>query len=147
MKLTELKIKLEDFLNDKSLHLFDLEYSKKDNILTVLIDENLSLDDLENLSNEISKFMDDYDEEFDAYILDVCNVGAERPIRNDEEIMKAIDSYIYIKTKEKEYYGYLKEFNNDELLIAYKDKTRDKTITLNKIEIKKIRYAVSFKGE
>lgn len=139
-----LKEKLSEFIETKSYHLFDLEYSKKDNILTVLIDETLSLDELEVLSNEISTFMDKYDEDLDAYILDVCNVGAERPIRNDEEIKKAVGSYIYVKTKDNEYNGTLDKFEDDLLEISYKEKTRNKIVTINKNDIKKIRYAVSF---
>lgn len=144
MNIKELKEKLETFIETKSLHLFDLEYSKKDNILTVLIDETLSLDELEVLSNEISKFMDEYDEELDAYILDVCNVGAERPIRNSKEIKEALGSYIYVKTKDKEYNGTLDKYEDNVLTISYKDKTRNKVVTVNENEIKKIRYAVSF---
>lgn len=147
MELNKIRKDLELFLEEKGLHLFDCSFNKHEAIFSILIDETLNMDELESLSNDLSKFMDKYDEEFDNYILDVSNVGIERPIRNDEEIIKAINSYIYVKTKDKELNGTLKSFENDELLISYKDKTRSKEITLNKKDIKKIRYAVNFKGE
>ena len=147
MELNKIRKDLELFLEEKDLHLFDCSFNKHEGIFSILIDETLNMDELESLSNDLSKFMDKYDEEFDNYILDVSNVGIERPIRNDEEIINAINSYIYVKTKDKELNGTLKSFENDELLISYKDKTRSKEITLNKKDIKKIRYAVNFKGE
>ena len=147
MELKKIKKDLESFLKEKDLHLFDCSFNKHEKIFSILIDETLNMDELEKVSNELSIFMDKYDDEFDNYILDVSNVGIERPIRNDEEILKAINSYIYIKTNDKELNGTLKSFENDKLVISYKDKTRSKEITLNKKDIKKIRYAVNFKGE
>ena len=147
MDIKRIKKELEEFLLTKNLHLFDCSFNKHEKIFSILIDESLNMEELEIISNELSNFMDKYDDEFYNYILDVSNVGIERPIRNDEEIKKAIGSFIYIKTKDKEYNGFLDEFDGNELVLSYKDKTRDKVVKMNKKDIKNIRYAVNFKGE
>ena len=147
MNLEKIRPKLEEFLENHSYHLFDLSFSKKDSILTILIDESLNMEELEEISGLLSNFMDDYDQELDNYFLDISSVGIERPIRNKEEIIKAIGSYIYIKTKDKDYYGYLDTYENKEISISYLEKNIKKKASIKEEEIKEMRYAVDFKGE
>ena len=145
MNTDKIKKEIEGFLSSKGMKLFDLQYSKKDQTLTVLLDEKLSMDELEEVSNEISQLLDKYEDEFvDNYFLDVSTVGAERPIRNKEELKDAVGEYIYVKVKGNEYYGTLHSFENETLTLKVKDKTREKDVLIEYPEIKKVRYAVKF---
>ncbi len=145
MNTDKIKKEIEGFLSSKGMKLFDLQYSKKDQTLTVLLDEKLSMDELEEVSNEISQLLDKYEDEFvDNYFLDVSTVGAERPIRNKEELKDAVGEYIYVKVKGNEYYGTLHSFENETLTLKVKDKTREKDVLIEYPQIKKVRYAVKF---
>ena len=145
MNLDAIRKDLEEFLSERKLTLFEMNYHKKDQTLEVLIDEDISLDDLEQVSNEISAFLDKYDDEFaGTYILDVSHVGAERPIRNEAELLKAIGSYIYVKSKDSEYYGTLKSYEEGILSLEVKDKTKTNRVSVPYAKTKKVRYAVEF---
>ena len=68
----------------------------------------------------------------------------ERPIRNEEEVRDAVGEYIYVKTKDNEYYGTLTSFNNGMMNLKVKDKTREKDVSIEYSKTKKVRYAVKF---
>lgn len=145
MNLDKIKSALNQFLDEKQLKLFEITYQKNDEVLTVLLDETLNMDQLEKVSNEISVFLDQYEDEFkDNYFLDVSNVGAERPIRNESELLEAVNKYIYVKANKQEYYGYLKDYDKGIMTLQVKDKNRSKDIQIDYKDAKKVRYAVEF---
>ena len=144
MKLDELKVNLSKEIETLGYHLYSLNYLKKDKILEVLIDESIDLDEVSKLSEEVSKIMDKYDDDFDEYLLDVASAGCEREIKTDEEIKRAIGSYVHLKTSTLEIDGTLKEYKDNVLEIEYLDKTRKKTVIENINNVKKLRYAVKF---
>lgn len=144
MNLDNLKKKLEVFLKKEGLILYDLSYQKKDHILSVVLDNKLDLDKIEVISNKISEYMDKNDEEFENYILDVTTVGAERPIRNENEVLGAVNSYVYVETKKESLNGTLIEFKDGKLTIEYMDKTRKKMAVIDYKEVKEMRYAIKF---
>ena len=145
MNLDKIKSALNQFLDEKQLKLFEITYQKNDEVLTVLLDETLNMDQLEKVSNEISLFLDQYEDEFkDNYFLDVSNVGAERPIRNESELLEAVNKYIYVKANKQEYYGYLKDYDKGIMTLQVKDKNRSKDIQIDYKDAKKVRYAVEF---
>lgn len=145
MDLNKIKAILEDFSKENQLELFDVSYQKTSLILSVLFDNDLDLDKLEEVSSKLSSYLDKYEDEFDDnYFLDVSTVGVERPIRNEEELNKAVGSYIYVKTKENEYYGTLHSFNNGVLALKVKDKNRSKDVSVEYSKTKQVRYAVEF---
>ena len=145
MDLSRVKKSLQEFVEEKGMKLFEVTYHKKDATLSVLLDEKLNMDELEKISQEISDHLDRFEDEFDDnYLLDVSTVGVERPIRNEEELLEAIGAYIYVKTKEREYYGTLKSFEEGTLLLETKEKNRTKDVSVDYSQIKRIRYAVQF---
>ena len=145
MNLDKIKSALNQFLDEKQLKLFEITYQKNDEVLTVLLDETLNMDQLEKVSNEISAFLDQYEDEFkDNYFLDVSNVGAERPIRNESELLEAVNKHIYVKANKQEYYGYLKDYDKGIMTLQVKDKNRSKDIQIDYKDAKKVRYAVEF---
>ena len=145
MDLKVIEKDLSDYCKTNNLNLFEVSYSKKEQTLSIILDEKLDMDKLEEVSNDLSNYMDKYNDDFEEnYILDVSTVGVERPIRNEDEINKAIGEYIYIKTKDEETYGYLRKFENDILFVEYKEKTKDKIKNIEYSKVKKVRYAVKF---
>ena len=145
MNLDIINSDLQDYLKTKDLKLFEVTYHKGDKTLSIILDEKLDMDELEKISNELSEYLDQFEDDFkNNYILDVSTVGVERPIRNIEEMKQAINSYIYIKTKENEYTGTLLDFSNNTLKLEYKDKTRVLNVELEYDKVLQARYAVKF---
>ena len=144
MDVNSFKEELKKDIESIGYHLYSVSYKKKDNILEILIEESLDLDGISKVSELISAFMDKYDTDFDEYLLDVSCAGCERKIRNEEELTRAVNSYIHTKTKDNELDGTLKSFKDNKLTIEYLDKTRKKTLVVDYADIKMIRYAVKF---
>ncbi len=144
MKLEEIKEALAKDIEKEGYHLYDLTYLKKDKILTCLLDESLDLDAIEKLSQKISVFMDKYDEDFDEYLLDISCVGIERPIRNEDELLKAVGSYVFVKTKDDKLNGTLLAYENGVLKLEYQDKNKKKIKEIAYSAVKQLRYAVRF---
>ena len=145
MELNKIKDIIEEYLNKKALKLFDISYQKADKTLTVLLDEKFDMNDIEQISNELSEYLDNYADEFeDNYILDVSTVGVERPIRSKDELNEAVGGYIYVETKENNYYGTLKSFEEDMLNLEVTNKTRKDVISIDYKEVNYVRYAVKF---
>lgn len=73
--------------------------------------------------------------------------GAERPIKDDEDLELTLNKGIYIKTYqqidgEKEWTGILTSYDEESITVEYKVKTRKKTITVDRDKIATIRKAV-----
>lgn len=145
MSLEKIKENVEKFLKEKDYKLFEIKYLKKDETLSILLDEKLDMDELETISNQLSTYLDEFEDEFDNnYILDVSTVGIERPIRNIDELKKAIGEYIYVKTKDGEFTGTLKEFEDNKIILECIDKTKVKNVELDYAKTSQVRYAVKF---
>ena len=55
MDLKRVKELISDFTTKNSLNLFDLKYDKSDCVLTVLLDENFSMEELEEGYKTVTK--------------------------------------------------------------------------------------------
>ena len=145
MNTEKIRNVLNEFVSGKQMKLFDIEYHKGDCTLRVLLDEKLNMDELEEISKEISDLLDGYEDEFEEnYFLDVSTVGVERPIRNEKEVKDALGEYIYVKTKDKEYYGVLTSFTDGIMNLKVTEKTKEKDVSVDYKKTKKVRYAVKF---
>ena len=65
--------------------------------------------------------------------MEVCSPGAERELKNEEQMQNAIGSYVYVKLKNPKQgldhvFGDLKEVQEESVTIQYKDKTKLKLI-------------------
>ena len=137
------------YLDDNQVSLFDIEYVFEDNenILRIYIDnedENMDLLTCVNISEGISKLLDANDPIDVPYSLEVSSPGAERPLRNLEEVTRAVGKYIYAETHDVSVYGTLLNFSNNELEIEYLVKNIKKRITINYLDVKNIRLAIKF---
>lgn len=137
-------------LDDIGYELYSLRYITKTKTLEVVVDrvEPINLDDITNVSNEISEILDLHDFTEDSYTLDVSSLGVEKPI----DISK-LDLYVgkYINVHLSNPYkglntieGNLVSTNEDSVQIVYKNKTRDVKCDINKKDIDKARLAIKF---
>ena len=144
MEIKELTEKLAYELNQVGYKLYDCFFEKKNNILHVVIDASLDMEQIEKVSKKVSEFMDKYDEDMDAYMLDVSTCGIEKKIRNADELKEAIGSYIHVSGKGFKYDGDLLNFDGSIITLEIKEKNISKTIKINYSDVKAVRYAVKF---
>ena len=137
------------YLEESQVSLFDIEYVFEDNenILRIYIDNeegNMDLLTCVNISEGISKLLDASDPINVPYSLEVSSPGAERPLRNEEEVQKAIGKYVYIETSEGAVYGTILSFDSGILEIQYLVKNIKKKANINYKDINYIRLAIKF---
>lgn len=111
---------------EKGIYYVDAEYVKepKGNVLRIFIDKEggVDLDSCEIASNIVSDWLDEVDPIEESYFLEVSSPGAEREIKNDEQLETFIGKKILIKcykkiNNEKEFIGYLKSFDGEKLTL------------------------------
>lgn len=128
------------------LSLYDVSYQKEGGnlILQVLLDkkEGITIEDLEGANKLISDMLDKYDSDMPLYYLEVSSPGAEKELRNYEEIKENVGKYIYLETNLVKYYGTLEEINEDNLVIRVNFKGRFKNINISLADLNFIRLAV-----
>ena len=111
----------------------------------------LDIDEVASINEEILDAINDLIP--DGYYLEVSSLGAERELITDEDYKRAINQYIYVSTYQKlenasnlkEFYGYLKSYDDEKIIIDAIIKTRTKEIIITRSNIAKIRLAVNFK--
>ncbi|HHX93919.1 MAG TPA: ribosome maturation factor RimP [Tenericutes bacterium] len=140
---------ISPILENLGVNLFDVIYEKvgKDTFLRVIIDseEEIDLDMCVKVTEAIDPILDEADLIPHEYFLEVTTRGIEHDLINEEEINAAIGKYIYVSTYEKidrkkEFYGYLKKFENN--IIYLSDENKEYEIPYENIA--KIRLAVKF---
>lgn len=128
------------------LSLYDVSYQKEGGnlILQVLLDkkEGITIEDLEGANKLISDMLDKYDSDMPLYYLEVSSPGAEKELRNYEEIKENVGKYIYLETNLVKYYGTLEEVNENNLVIRVNFKGRFKNINISLADLNFIRLAV-----
>lgn len=111
----------------------------------------LDIDEVASINEEILDAINDLIP--DGYYFEVSSLGAERELITDEDYKRAINQYIYVSTYQKvenasnlkEFYGYLKSYDDEKIIIDAIIKTRTKEIIITRSNIAKIRLAVNFK--
>lgn len=135
------------------LEILDVKYVKENGIkiLRVIAEgkESLSIDEATALNNLIGEELDKEDFIDEEYYLEVSSAGLERELYNDKDIISSVDKYIYISTYEKvnnskEFYGYLKKYENNVVTIETNIKGINKIIEIPRSLISLIRWAVKF---
>ena len=143
---------IEPVLKENGIQLYEVNWrqEKKNKILQIAImknDGSMDLDTCQMASMKISDLLDEANVYEGNYMLEVCSPGAERELRNAEEIRNAIGEHVYAKMINgingmNDVTGDLVSFDNQVLKIQYKDKTRTKEIEIDYENISKIRLAV-----
>lgn len=140
-------------VEELNLELVDIEYVKegKNWFLRVFVDKEngIDIEECGIVSERLSKKLDEIDPIPHNYFLEVSSPGAERPLKNEKDIEKAVGKNVFVKTYEpiegeKEFEGKLMNFDNGELLVQYRVKTRLKEVKIPYEKVAKARLAVSF---
>lgn len=110
-------------------------------------DGTMDIDTCTNVSEQLSLVMDEQDIIPYEYFLEVCSPGAERELRNEKEIAKAIHEFVYIKLKSPkagldEVKGTLDAVDETGLHITYMAKAVKKKIVIEKDNVALIRLSV-----
>ena len=134
------------YLKENNLSLYEVLWVKEYGyqVLRVSVDKQGGIDvDTLGLVNEyLSKKLDAYEDQMPDYMLEVCSPGAEKTLRNKEEILDSVGMYVNVKTEAMVYEGYLISYEDDTLVLEINVKGRIKKVSINETEIKKIRLAV-----
>ena len=151
---TVLKLKeiIEPIVEAEDVVLYDVVWTQDGNmkILQVSIlnsEGKMDIDTCGKVSNVISDKLDELDIIKYEYYLEVCSPGAERELRNDEEIKEAIGEFIYVKLNDPkagldEIWGYLRVADDTSIEIEYFVKNIKKKISVEKDNIRLIRLSV-----
>ncbi|MEE8825264.1 ribosome maturation factor RimP [Lentilactobacillus sunkii] len=146
---------VEPILENHEFYLFDVEFVKENKswYLRVYIDKKggITIDDCVMVSDELSEKIDamDPDPIPQAYFLEVSSPGAERPLRNDEELNQAIGEYIHVSLYKnlngsKTFEGTLKTLNDDVLTLQNDKWGKQDTLEIPRNLIAKSRLAIQF---
>lgn len=114
-------------------------------VLRVSIDKpdgGIDSDTLGVVNELLSEKLDAYDGDMPEYMLEVCSPGAERTLRNKDEILSAVGQYVNVKTPDSTYEGTLLSYEGDTIVVEINIKGRMKKVSINEADIKKIRLAV-----
>ncbi len=138
----------------EGLDLYDVEWVNENRmqILRVSLsipDRPIDVDTCAAFSDKFASILDEKDLVPSAYYLEVCSPGAERELRNIDEIKGALNDYVYCKLKDpkegmSDVTGDLLEVDEETILISYREKTRTKQIRINLDNIAFIRLAIKF---
>ena len=147
--MTNLEEKIYNLLVEKveelELNLFDVEYVKegKEYRLKIYIDkveESVSIEDCEKVTNLINDMLDEADYIKDQYYLEVSSAGIEKTLKYDRHyeqyIGKTIEVNLFSKFEnKKQYVGQLEKYNEHEVVIL----TDDEEISFERKNISNIK--------
>lgn len=141
----------EPVVEELNYSLIEVEYKKegKDWFLRFYLDKpgGITLDDCVRGSEVLADKLDEWDIIDGHYFLDVSSPGAERPIKTEKDLETTLNNGIYVKTYqhingEQEWTGILTDYDEHIVTIKYRDKTREKTVEVDRSKIAVIRKAV-----
>lgn len=161
--LDTIKELIEPIVKEYNLVLISVKKKTENgfNVVEVIIDDPVSftidIDIVSEISEKAIDLVNDYIP--DGYYLEISSLGIERELITIDDYNRALneEKYIYVKTYqkikynknknndgEKEFYGYLESFNDEEVNIRTMIKAREYKITIPKSLIALIRLAVKF---
>lgn len=144
---------VQSIVDEMNLELVEVEFVKEGSqqFLRVYIDKEggVDIEDCGKVSERLSEKLDEVDPISEAYFLEVSSPGVERKLKTKEDFIKYLGSYVYVKTYEpidgeKEFYGDLKAFENDQITLEVKVKTRKKEIVIPFDKVAKANLSVTF---
>ncbi len=152
MNLEALKPLLTSKINELGYKAYSISSKKEKGglILEIIIDrkEPIDMNDIVEVSNALSTYLDEIDNSDESYNLDISSLGAEKPLEIDE-LKDYIGSYIHIHLinpieGNNIYEGTIDSVENESLTLSYKIKTRTKKVIILFNNIYKVRLAIKF---
>ncbi len=154
MDKNQLKLLIAPALEKHHVDFYDSEFVKegKDYYLRIFVDKPQGVFDLDtcvDVSEDISKILDQADPISHDYILEVSSAGVERPLVTKEDFIRSVGKYIWVVLSEKvenfdELIGTLKEADSQSIKLEIKIKTRVKMVTIAYTQIKSAMTTVKF---
>ena len=143
---------IEKKLAEISYSLYSIKsYNDKGgNVLEIIVDrdENIDLDDIVDVSNYLSTYLDEIITDDTPYTLDVSSLGAEKPIdlsKLDKYVGKYVNLHLSHPFKgENILEGDLKEVDENSIILTYRVKTRVVEAKIERKDIDKARLAIKF---
>ncbi|RXZ76922.1 ribosome maturation factor RimP [Paenibacillaceae bacterium] len=130
MSITKIKTAVEEmlrpFLDTHNFELVDIEYVKEGSnwFLRVYVDREggIDIDECGRVSEFLSEQLDQNDPVEGAYFLEVSSPGAERPLKQADDVRKAVGKHVFISTYEpidslKEFEGRLLSFEEEQAVV------------------------------
>lgn len=117
----------QDAVDKRNFELVDVEFIKEGGhwYLRYYIDKEggITIDDCQEVSEDISRKLDELDPIPYSYILEVSSPGIERSLKKDKDFKKALGSTVEIKTYEpiedkRVFSGVLKDFSLESVTIV-----------------------------
>ena len=152
-QLEKIKTLVLPVLDSLGIQLYDLKWvnERKSKILQVAVmraDGSMDIDTCALVSEKVSELLDANEDLISfEYFLEVCSPGAERELRNLEEIRGALGKHIFVRLKHPfksmmEITGDLLEMDETTLTISYRDKAATRKAQVAIEDLEKIRLAV-----
>lgn len=151
-QIEKIKTLILPVLNEFEVKLADIKWTSEKNnrILQISIMKNDGSMDIEtctDVSEKVSLILDELENELNDYFLEVCSPGAEREIKDFNELPNLIGKHVFIRLKHPEkkmleITGDLTSVENNELSMNYRDKAVLRTITFKIENIDFCRLAV-----
>lgn len=145
---------IKSILDDHQCYLDEIVYEKEGNewflrIFVEKINGSLDMDTCVAVSEKISEKLDEEDPIKDEYYLEVSSPGAEKPLKNYEQVSLSIGKYVYIKLSQPtagldEVQGTILDVKDGVISLQYLVKNIKKHVEIPYDRIKFIRLAVKF---
>lgn len=148
----EFKEKIFNKLKEIGYELDSLNIVHRDGqkVLEIVVDRVKSIDmnDIVEVTNYISNYLDELNPFDDPYTLDISSLGAEKPLKI-ERLNEYINQYVHVHLinpikGENIYEGTLESLNDETISLSYRIKTRINHVDIQKSNISKIRLAIKF---
>ena len=146
MNLEKIREKLIPFLQEHDIDIYSIRTKKEfgEHIVEILLDvETIDINDLEKIHLAFAETLTDDDLD-PNYFLELSSIGAERPLKTKEDIIKAIGKYIYLVSSRYKGYGTLVAFQDDNIILEVNDKARLKHLEIPFNDASKMRTAIKF---
>ena len=150
--LTKIKELITPLFLQDDLQLYDISWHQegKNRILQIAImrkDGSMDIDTCAAMSEKIGALLDEADLIASEYFLEVCSPGAERELKNEEQIRDAMNEFVFIKFANPKagmdsVKGYLRAFEDDQLVVEYMDKAQKRKVNVELSNIALIRLSV-----
>ena len=148
MEVKQLEKLVSEKLLESGYELVSMTYSNK--TLSIVVDRvtPIDMDAIVEVTNVINALLDEVDPFESEYTLDVSSLGAEKPLKI-EKLSDYLNSYVNVHLTnpingENIYEGDLVSVSEDNIVLSYRQKTRTKTVDIQKSNISKIRLAIKF---
>jgi ribosome maturation factor RimP len=138
---------VKPFIDENNFSLYSIEWANEFGykILRVCVDKTggINSDELGIVNEYLSEKLDKYEKELpENYMLEVSSPGAEKPLRNEEEVASSVGQKIHVTLESVEYEGKLLSFSEGIIELGINLKGRIKKIKVSYCDAKEIRLAV-----